>query len=272
MAKHVKIQLNERHLEIEHGTTLFGLREQHKPNADLIICNGFPASQDAPLQEGDRVVLIARGEAPSSEEYQALLTARHTPGVHGRIRHACVGIAGVGGLGSNIAVALARVGIGALVLADLDVVEPSNLNRQHYFSDQIGLPKVEALQQTLARINPYVKVAAHHCRLDAENIPGLFDGVAVMVEAFDAADQKAMLVETFRSRFPETPLVAASGMAGYAPSNSITTRRAGHNFYLVGDGETAARPGEGLMAPRVGIAAHHQANAVLRLLLQEEPE
>lgn len=266
------IQLNEQTLEVETSTTLYQLRDGHKPDADLLILNGFPADGDIELNNGDQVVLISRGEVPTAKEYQALLTARHTPGVHERVRDARVGIAGVGGLGSNIAVALARVGVGTLVLADFDVVEPSNLNRQHYFSDQIGLPKVEALQQTLARINPYVKVEIHHGLLEAQNIPTLFDGVTVMVEAFDAADQKAMLVETFRTRFPETPLVAASGMAGFAPSNSIVTRRAGHNFYLVGDGQTAARPGEGLMAPRVGIAAHHQANAVLRLLLQEEPE
>jgi sulfur carrier protein ThiS adenylyltransferase len=80
-----------------------------------------------------------------------------------------------------------------------------------------------------------------------------------------------MLAETFLTRVPGVPLVAASGLAGYAPSNSVTTRRVAGNLYLVGDGETAARPGEGLMAPRVGVAAHHQANAVLRLLLGEEP-
>jgi len=268
----IRILLNEQPIEVLNGTKLFELRDTHRPNADLLIVNGFPSSEDLVLQEHDRVVLITRGEAPNSEEFHALLTARHTPGVHEKIKAASIGIAGVGGLGSNVAIALARLGIGHLVIVDHDLVEPSNLNRQQYFCDQIGLPKVDALQQTLTRINPWLRVGTHHCRVAPGNIEELFSTVDVLVEAFDAPDQKAMLVENFRGRFPDKPLVAASGMAGFAASNSVITRRAGHNFYLVGDEITAARPGEGLMAPRVGIAAHHQANAVLRLLLQEEPD
>ncbi len=200
-----------------------------------------------------------------------MLVSRHTPGVHDRLKQATVGIAGVGGLGSAIAVALTRSGIGRLILADFDIVEPSNLNRQQYFVDQLGLPKVDALKENLRRTNPYVQAATFFGRLDRENIPQVFAGVDVMVEAFDAADQKALLVETFRQCSPETPLVAASGLAGFDSANSVETRKAGNNFYLVGDGITGAEPGRGLMAPRVGVAAHHQANAVLRLLLDEEP-
>jgi len=267
----MKILLNERPIETDGPVTLFALRDREKPEADVVILNGFPLQEDTPLAEGDRVVLIRRGEPPLPEELEALMAARHTPGVHERIKQATVGIAGAGGLGSAIAVALARIGVGRLIVADFDVIEPSNLNRQQYFVDQIGMPKVDALRANLQRINPCVGVAAFYGRLDRENIPQIFARVDVMVEAFDAPDQKAMLVETFLGRFPETPLVAASGMAGYAPSNSVVTRRAATKLYLVGDGETAARVGEGLMAPRVGIAAHHQANAVLRLLLGEEP-
>jgi len=267
----MQILLNERRVDVDAGTTLFALRDRQKPGADVLIVNGFPAQADRPLEPGDRVVLIRRGEFPPPEELEALMAARHTPGVHERVKSATVGIAGAGGLGSAVAVALARVGVGRLIVADFDVVEPSNLNRQQFFVDQIGLPKVEALQENLARINPYVEVVAHNLRLTAANVPELFAGADVLVEAFDAADQKAMLVEAFLGRCPGKPLVAASGLAGFAPSNTVTTRRVGHHLYLVGDGETAARPGEGLMAPRVGVAAHHQANAVLRLLLGEEP-
>jgi len=267
----MQILLNEQRVEIAEGTTLFALRDRRKPGADVLIVNGFPAQADRPLEADDRVVLIRRGELPPAGELEALMASRHTPGVHERLKGAAVGIAGAGGLGSAVAVALARIGVGRLVVADFDVVEPSNLNRQQFFVDQIGLPKVEALRANLARINPYVEVTAHSLRLTAENVPEVFAGVDVLVEAFDAADQKAMLVETFLGRCPGRPLVAASGLAGFAPSNTVTTQRVGRNFYLVGDGETAARPGEGLMAPRVGIAAHHQANAVLRLLLGEEP-
>jgi sulfur carrier protein ThiS adenylyltransferase len=228
--------------------------------------------EDRVLEEGDAVVLIQRGEIPERDTLEALMASRHTPGVHAIIKKATVGIAGVGGLGSAIAIALARIGIGKLIVADFDVVEPSNLNRQQYFIDQIGLPKVSALCDNLARINPYVEVEAHLLRLDRENVPILFTGVDVMVEAFDGADQKAMLVESFTKAFPATPLVVASGLAGHMPSNTIVTRKMGRSMVLVGDLVTAAAPGTGLMAPRVGVAAHHQANAVLRLLLGEDPE
>lgn len=267
----MRIQLNEQWTEVAPETTLFGLRERFKPEADVVIRNGFPANTEQSLAEGDCVVLIRRGEQPSAAELEALMVARHTPGVHQKLKSATVGIAGVGGLGSAIAVALARTGVGRLIIADFDLVEPSNLNRQQYFVDQLGLPKVTALQQNLARINPYVQLVPWHLRLTSENIPELFTEVDVMVEAFDGADQKAMLAAAFLGGCPGKPLVAASGLAGFGPSNSITTREVGRNFYLVGDLESAARPGEGLMAPRVGIAAHHQANAVLRLLLGETP-
>jgi len=267
----MRIHINEKSAEMADDATLLQVRQRFKADADVMIVNGFPATVDATLCDGDRVVLIRRGERPGADELEALMAARHTPGVHARLKNAVVGIAGAGGLGSAIAVALARIGVGTLILADFDVVEPSNLNRQQYFIDQIGLPKVDALAENLARINPYVRVAAHNLRLTPGNIPQLFAEVDVLTEAFDGADQKAMLVETFLGRCPGRPLVAASGMAGYGPSNTLTTRRAAGNFYLVGDLESAAGPGEGLMAPRVGIAAHHQANAVLRLLLGEEP-
>jgi sulfur carrier protein ThiS adenylyltransferase len=170
-----------------------------------------------------------------------------------------------------VAIALARTGVGRLIIADFDLVEPSNLNRQQYFIDQLGQPKVYALRDTLARINPHVHVAACHLRLIPENITEIFGTVDVLVEAFDQAEQKAMLVETFAAQFPGKPVVTGSGMAGFGPANSLRTTRHGRNLYVCGDGLTAAAPGVGLMAPRVGIAAHHQANAVLRLLLGEEP-
>ena len=265
------IVVNEIERDVPCGCTAGDLRDQLKPHADVLIVNGFPAEPGQVLLDGDRLVLIRRGAVPDIAELNALLSARHTPGVHARVSQATVGIAGVGGLGSAVAVALARTGVGQLIIADFDLVEPSNLNRQHYFLDQLGHPKVYALRDTLARINPHVHVAACHLRLTPANVAEIFGAADVLVEAFDRADQKAMLVEAFAARFPDRPVVASSGMAGYGPSNSIATRRCGRNLYLCGDGSTAAAPGVGLMAPRVGIAAHHQANAVLRLLLGEDP-
>lgn len=265
------IHLNEKPLDVAAGTTAMGLRAEVKPGADVVVLNGAPLHEDRCLSEGDCVVFIQRGEIPGEEDLEALMAARHTPGIHALLKQACVGIAGLGGLGSAVAIALARIGAGRLILADFDVVEPSNLNRQQYFCDQIGLPKTEALAASLGRINPYAKAETHHIRLTPHNIPAVFADAQVLVEAFDAADQKAMIVETALRALPKTTIVAAAGLAGHAPGNTIRTHRMGSRLVLVGDLETAAQPGTGLMAPRVGIAAHHQANAVLRLLLGEDP-
>lgn len=268
----ITIKLAEAPLDVPPGTTLFALRARLAPEADVIVYNGAPAARDVELHEGDDVVFIRRGEVPDRETLEALMAARHTPGVHAVLKRAAVGVAGAGGLGSAVAIALARTGVGTLVIADYDVVEPSNLNRQQYFVDQIGQPKVAALRANLARINPYVRVITHEVRLTPANTPEIFADVDVLVEAFDAADQKAMLIECFRRARPGTPVVAATGLAGHMPSNTVVTRNAGRGLVIVGDRETAAAPGTGLMAPRVGVAAHHQANAVLRLLLGEDPE
>ncbi|MDO9069202.1 MAG: sulfur carrier protein ThiS adenylyltransferase ThiF, partial [Deltaproteobacteria bacterium] len=236
----------------------------------IMILNGFPAPADSELSDGDEIFLIRRGEIPTEEELEYLMAARHTPGVHARLKHASVGIAGAGGLGSAVAVALARVGLGKLVIADFDVVEPSNLNRQQYFIDQIGMLKVEALAENLKRINPYVVAETHSVMLTTQNIPVIFAECLIVVEAFDRADMKAMLVDTVLASMPHTTVVAASGLAGYGPNNDISTRKVTQRLYLVGDSVSEARPGSGLMAPRVGIAAAHQANQVVRLILGEE--
>lgn len=266
------IKINERYHDLPESWTLFDIRKEFKPDADLLIVNGFPARENCTLRAGDGVVLIRRGEAPSAEEFEALVTARHTPGVHEKIKRASVGIAGLGGLGSSVAVALARLGVGEMILSDYDVVEPSNLNRQQYFTDQIGMTKVEALTRNLKRINPYIRITGHEVRLTAENIPGIFKRAGVVVEAFDAPDAKAMLCNTVLSRLPDAFVVGVSGLAGYGPSEEIRIRRFSGRCFMVGDGETAAGPGVGLMSPRVGVAAHHQASLVLRILLGEEGE
>jgi sulfur carrier protein ThiS adenylyltransferase len=266
----VKIRINETAAVIEEGLTLGAVAGLHKADADVLILNGFPAPADTALNDGDELFLIRRGEVPTREELEGLMAARHTPGVHAGLKRASVGIAGVGGLGSAVAVALARVGVGRLVIADFDVVEPSNLNRQQYFIDQIGRYKVDALVENLQRINPYVTVEAHSVLLDPENIPVVFSDCPVIVEAFDRADMKAMLVNRVLEAMPQSTVVAASGLAGFGSNNSIITRKVSKRLYLVGDSVSEAAPGNGLMAPRVGIAASHQANQVVRILLGED--
>ncbi|NTV48739.1 MAG: sulfur carrier protein ThiS adenylyltransferase ThiF [Geobacteraceae bacterium] len=266
----MKIRINEVSANIDDGLTLGAVAAFHRTGADVLILNGFPAPADTVLSDGDEIFLIRRGEVPTKEELEGLMASRHTPGVHARLKQAVVGIAGVGGLGSAVAVALARVGVGRLVIADFDVVEPSNLNRQQYFIDQIGHFKVEALASNLKRINPYVTVEVHCVLLTSENIPPIFSNCSVVIEAFDRAEMKAMLVNRVLESMPQCTVVAASGVAGYGSNNNITTRKVSRRLFMTGDGVSEAAPGNGLMAPRVGIAAHHQANQAIRILLGED--
>ena len=262
------IRLNEKPVEVEKGSTLFSLRDQRKPDADVLILNGAAMQTDAPLRNDDDVSLIQRGEVPPEQELEALMAARHTPGVHAKLKNATVGIAGLGGLGSAVAVALARVGVGKLILADFDVVEPSNLNRQQYFVDQLGQLKTDALVSNLRKINPYVAVESHAVKLTPDTVFPMVGNVDVMIEAFDRPDQKTMLLQAFTAERPHTPFIGASGMAGYASGETIGIKQLGDSIYIVGDFETAAQPGCGLMAPRVGIAASMQANLALRLIVE----
>jgi sulfur carrier protein ThiS adenylyltransferase len=268
----IRIKINEKETSLPSKSTLFYLKKQYKPNADVIIYNGFPINSDRLLKEGDELVFIKKGTSPSSEEFESLMVARHTPGIHQKIKKSVVGIAGLGGLGSAIAIALARIGVGKLILVDFDVVEPSNLNRQQYFIHQIGMSKVEALQKNIAIINPYVKIQTYQEKLDRNNVERIFREAEVVVEAFDRAEEKVMLINAISEKMPDKYIVAASGVAGYGDNNEIKTTRFSSKVFIVGDQKTAAQPGVGLMAPRVGIAAHHQANTVLRILLGEEKE
>jgi sulfur carrier protein ThiS adenylyltransferase len=201
---------------------------------------------------------------------ESLLVARHTPGVHKIVQKASVGIMGLGGLGTVVAGALARVGIGRLILADFDVVEPSNLNRQQYSISQIGMLKTKALKENLLQMNPYLGLETVDDPLTEESIPVVFKSVDVLAECFDDPEMKAAALSAVLINMPGIGYVGSSGLAGYGENNSIQTQKIRGNFYIIGDGTSAAGPGQGLMAPRVGIAAHHQANQILRILLGKD--
>lgn len=183
------------------------------------------------------------------------------------LRQSSVGIAGAGGLGSNVAVSLARAGVGRLVIADFDKVEPSNLNRQQYFIDQVGRCKVEALRENLLLISPYSLYEVHDVRVTRRNAAKIFARVDVLVEAFDRAEAKEMIIETSLARFPGRPIVAASGLAGYGMNRKLRTRRLG-NLYICGDEESQCPRGVSPMAPRVALVAAMQANLVVELLIK----
>ncbi len=184
-----------------------------------------------------------------------------------KLGRAVVGIAGLGGLGSNVAVALARTSVGKLIIADFDKVEESNLNRQQYFVDQLGRAKVEAMTENLRRINPNVEIEGHQVRLTSDNVSKIFEDADVIAECFDKAEEKQMIVETVLSKMPDVIVVSASGLAGYGNSNAIQTKRVSKRFILVGDGKSGIDSVKILTAARVGIAACHQANAIVEVLM-----
>ncbi|MCR5839161.1 MAG: sulfur carrier protein ThiS adenylyltransferase ThiF [Kiritimatiellae bacterium] len=179
-----------------------------------------------------------------------------------------VGIAGAGGLGSNCAMHLVRSGVKHITIADFDVVNESNLNRQFFFRDQIGQKKVEAIKENLLRIEPDADIRAVDMRLDASSAREVFADCDIVVEAFDAVDAKVMLVSAFASSGKK--LVTASGLAGWGRSNAMRVRKMG-NIVAIGDGETSVGNGAAPASPRVGIAAAMEANAVVSLLLGCEP-
>ena len=253
-----------------HATSLVHLARELGYTGDGVrIINGFETREDAPIKEGDEIVLIEKGRMPNKAEFEAMLSARHTPRVYEVVKGARVAVAGLGGLGSSIALMLARTGVGTLHLIDFDKVEPSNLNRQQYRIGHLGLHKTDALKSEIKEINPYIHVLRDCVRVTEANCDALFEKDTLVCEAFDDADSKAMLVNRLLSRRPDMYVVASSGMAGYEKSNTITTRKITDRFILCGDGTSEAAPGHGLMAPRVTICAAHQANAALRILLNQ---
>ena len=197
----------------------------------------------------------------------AALCERHGADTQEKFSNATVGIAGLGGLGSNIAIHLARLGIGHLVLVDFDRVDLSNLNRQHYFLRHLGQWKTEALKEQILEINPYLDCQLHTTRITCETACCLFEGCEIVCEAFDQADQKAMLIETLISGFPDKPLISGSGMAGAHSANTIQTLHRFRNLYLCGDKTSDIADGECLMSPRVGVCAAHEATMVMRIVL-----
>jgi len=206
----------------------------------------------------------------SKEKIYAALNERHSPEIQAVLSAGNVAIAGLGGLGSNVAYSLTRIGVGHLHLIDFDVVDVTNLNRQQYFMEHVGMYKTEALKSLLMKINPYIEIKTDCVRVTEENIKELFCDNDIVCEAFDNPDAKALLVNGIMEYFPEKKLVSASGMAGFGSSNSIVTRRITKNFYLCGDRVTAPTYGNGLMAPRVAVCAAHEANMITRLILGEE--
>jgi len=204
---------------------------------------------------------------PTREEMLAALEKRQGAEAVRKLQAATVAVCGLGGLGSNIAISLARAGVGKLVLVDFDCVDVTNLHRQQYKACQVGLPKPEALLANLKEIAPYTEYETHFEKVIAENVATLLANADVVCEAFDNAEAKAMLVNAVLETMPEKFLVVASGMAGFEGGNTIRTRKITDKFYLCGDGVSDVADGIGLVAPRVMLCAAHQALTAIRLIL-----
>ena len=206
---------------------------------------------------------------PTKEEWIKALTERHGEELQQAFLTAKVAICGLGGLGSNIAIHLARADVGKLILIDFDRVDITNLHRQQYKASQIGMYKTEALAENLREINPYIELETYTERITEDNAITLLQGVDIVCEAFDDAECKAMLTNTVLSDLSDKYLVAASGMAGMGTTNSIRTRKITSKFYLSGDETSDVSDDIGLVAPRVALCAAHQAHTVLRILAKQ---
>jgi len=234
----------------------------------LILLNGTSELENVPLKEGDKVFALKKGEIPNKALYASLWAVRYGEENFKKLQEARVAICGCGGLGSHIALSLARLGIGELLLIDKDEVDLTNLGRQAYFPEDLGKAKAHALKAQIERLTPLVKVKSEVLTLDESNIPTYLGNYPYIIEAFDQASAKAMLTETILSHYPDTTLIGASGMSGMDHPNKLTTKKVFSRYYLCGDGTSELEP-PGLLAPRVMLCAAQQATILMHLILSK---
>lgn len=206
---------------------------------------------------------------PTREEFYNALIERHGAENQKKFDKATVAICGLGGLGSNISICLARAGVGKLILIDFDKVDISNLHRQQYKAAQVGIPKTQALSDNLKEINPYITIETHNTKVTEENVIELTKDADIVCEAFDKAENKAMLVNAILENAPEKYLVSSSGMAGFGSANLIKTKKISKRFFLSGDSVSDVNDGIGLISSRVMVCAAHEAHMALRILMGE---
>ena len=256
-------------IQVECDAKTVGDLLMDHPDGTVAIVNGRHMTSDDALREGDSVHLL-HGDGTFRGQLSApLLSERYTEPVFDRISNARVGIAGLGGMGSHVAIALARSGVGHLVVVDFDRVDQTNLNRQNYSTHDVGKPKSEATARILASVSPGTDVVHHDVMITRDNVHDLFSGCDVVCEAFDDPACKSMLVEELLSSDPNVVIVSCSGMAGFGSPNGIRTIRPMSRLYVCGDGETDASTGAGLVASRVMVCAGHVAHTAIRVILGE---
>lgn len=257
----MKLKINTKEHEVS-SSTLFALRKELGiPDSFITLFKGFATTSDESLNDGDSVIFMDKDEIPSGELLKEMMRARNTPSLNAALDDTCVGVAGLGGLGSSVATSLARVGVAKLVLVDFDIVDASNLNRQQYFTENIGQKKTTAMKEIIAKINPFVDVKTHDIYLDENNVNEIFAHCDIVAECFDNVKSKSMIINYIKK-----PLIAASGVAGYGRSEDIKITKFSKSVRICGDLKDGAGIGNGLMAPRVGLAAMMQANIILEFI------
>ena len=245
------------------------LRQALALDANALIVNGHSKPWTTSVANNDHVIMLNRQIPPTQEIWRAIYDARYGKDIMAKLQKGKVAICGLGGLGSLIAIELGRLGVGTLLLIDDDIVDATNLARQHYTMKQIGMKKTTALAEELALMAPLTTIETHDIRLNRDNIAELLRDYPIICEAVDRPETKAALTEVVLSDLPQATLVGASGMAGFGSGNAITAKQIFYRLYMVGDEESEGEEGIGLMAPRVGLCASAQATLIMRLLLGE---
>ena len=218
-----------------------------------------------PIRKGVAALNIER--VPSKEEYAVAFSSRNGQDVHETMGKTTVGIAGLGGLGSNIAIMLARTGVGKLVIADFDSVKLPHLNRQDYLYRHLGLMKTDATEEMILAVNPYVKIEKHQEKITSENAAEIFKDCSVVCEAMDKWEEKKDFVNAILRNCPGMMIVAGSGMAGYGRSNTIHTDKSLKELYICGDQGDLEDRAPVVLSPRATICAGHMANTVLAIIM-----
>lgn len=260
----MRLKVNAKFYESK-ASSLFELRNELGYDEKIItLYKGFATNEDLALNADDSVIFMDKNETPQGELLKEMMRARNSPELNSVLDSAVVGIAGLGGLGSAVAIALARVGVNKLILCDFDTVDPSNLNRQQYFLSSLGHKKTAALKEIISQINPFVECQTHDIYLDENNVNEIFAPCAIVAECFDNVKSKSMIINYIKK-----PLIAVSGIAGYGRSEEIKITKLSKSVWICGDLKDEARIGHGLMAPRVGVAAMMQANFILDFLMKK---
>lgn len=239
-----------------------------KPSGTIALVNGRHLDPKARLKDGDSVYFLeGGGEFVTRARSSTILSERYSKPIFDKLANARIGVAGLGGVGSHVAEALVRAGVGHIVIADFDDVDQTNLNRQNYSFADIGKPKADTTLKILKGINPDADIVAHNVKVTQDNVLGIFSTCNVVCEAFDTPLAKVMLVESLLSLDMDIKVVSCSGMAGFDSANSINTVRRMERLYVCGDGVTDASEGAGLVASRVMVCAGHVANMAIRLVI-----